>query len=566
MTSDTRNLIAAVVLSVLVFLGWGLVQQRFFPTAANPPPTEVAGGRTTVLPNPAAQSTTPVAAAPAVVRERAQVLAEAPRVAIRTPVMTGSINLAGARVDDLILTNYHETIDAKSPNIRLFTPAGTKGAAYAAFGFSGAGAPGEDARWTADGPVLAPGRPVTLRFAGVGGAEYRIALTVADNYLIRAEQSVVNRGAAAVSAVPYALVTRTGESPDASSFTAFFGPTAIVDGKITHTKWKEVREAPERTQRFAGAGWLGFSEKYWLAALAPAPGERMDASFRHAAAGDRYQADIATAALVAGPGQAVSRASFLFAGAKEVQLLQRIETRFGIKQFDNAIDWGWFRIIAKPIFSLLDFLFGLFGNFGLAIIGLVLILKLLLFPIASKQYRSMAKLRLLAPKLKALQDRHKDDKERQAKEMMEFYKREGANPVGGCLPTLVQIPIFFALYKTLLVTIEMRHQPLALWIKDLSAPDPLTPLNLFGLLPFTPPHVIAIGVLPLLLGVTMWYQQKQNPPSADPAQQQIFQFMPWIFMFVMAPFAAGLQLYWATNNTLTILQQAWLKRDEPKAA
>lgn len=560
MNKDTRNLILAAILSALVFVGWGFVQRTYFPTVAAPPATVIAGGKTTVLPAPGAQPTIPGAAAPVAVQDRAQAIAASPRVAIATPLVRGSINLAGARIDDLTLLQYQETIARKSPDIRLFSPSGTPGAAFAQFGFTGAGAPAPDAHWTASGTVLGVGQPVTLSAPGAGGAQYQIVLSIADDYLVRVDHRIV-AGAAAVTARPYSLVTRTGESPDKSGFTAFFGPTAIIDGHIDHQSWSDVVKAPNQTIAYNGKGWIGFAEKYWLTALAPDPAAQVDASFKHGGA-DLFQADAAPPPLTVGPGQTASRTGYLFAGAKEVDTLQRIGAKFGIVQFDNAIDWGWFRVIAKPVYGLLDWLFKLTGNFGLAIMGLVLILKLLLFPIAAKQYHSMAKMRVLGPRLKELQARHKDDKTRLQTEMMEFYKREKVNPVGGCLPTLVQIPIFFALYKTLLVTIEMRHQPFVAWIKDLSAPDPLTPVNLFGVLPFTPPHQIAIGILPILLGVTMWVQQKQNPPSPDPAQAQIFAFMPWVFMFIMAPFAAGLQLYWATNNSLTILQQLWFKRKE----
>ena len=594
MNNESRNLILAVVLSALVFFGWGWVQHRYFPTPAttaaatnipgpqlaNPPATVIAGGKEMIVPNPGAQPTVPGAAAPAAVRDRAAVLTETPRVAIRTPVATGSVNLVGARIDDLTLLKYRETIAANSANIRLLSPSGAAGAAFAAFGFTGAGAPPADAKWTASGATLAPGQPVTLSYAGASGVEYQLGLTIADDYLIRVEHRIVNRGTAPATARPWSLVTRTGAGTDVSSFTAYFGPTAIVDGDIEHVSWDFISgkdrdsiwytlgfsKRPELVNRFT-RGWLGFSEKYWLTALASDQKVAVDTSFRHGA-GDRYQADLSAPALTAAPGATATRTGYVFAGAKEVDTLQRIERKFGIAQFDNAIDWGWFRIIAKPIFSVLDYLFKLTGNFGLAIIGLVLILKTLLFPIAAKQYSSMAKMRVLGPKLKELQARHKDDKAKLQTEMMEFYKREKVNPVGGCLPTLVQIPIFFALYKTLLVTIEMRHQPFIGWIRDLSSPDPLSPVNLFGLLPWNG-HIgsisLAIGILPIILGVTMYIQQKQNPPSPDPAQAQIFAFMPWVFMFIMAPFAAGLQLYWATNNTLTILQQLWFKRNEPKA-
>ena len=564
MTNDTRNLILAVILSALVFVGWGLIQQRFFPTVAAPPATVIAGGKTKILPAPAAQPTIPGAAAPVVAQDRAQVVAGTPRVQIRTPLVRGSINLIGAKIDDLALLKFKQTIAKTSPNIILFSPSGAPGTAFAQFGFSGAGAPAANARWSASAATLGVGAPVTLSTAGANGATYQIVLSIADDYLLRVDHRIV-AGAVAATARPFSLVTRTGESPDKSGFTAFFGPTAIIDGHINHESWSDVTKAPGETIAFSGHGWLGFSEKYWLTALAPDPAAAVDASFKHGGA-DLFQADALAPALAAGPGRIASATGYLYAGAKEVGTLQRIENRFGIVQFDNAIDWGWFRIIAKPIFSLLDFLFKLTGNFGLAIMGLVLILKLVLFPIAARQYHSMAKMRVLGPKLKQLQARHKEDKPRLQTEMMEFYKREKVNPVGGCLPTLIQIPIFFALYKTLLVTIEMRHQPFVAWIKDLSSPDPLTPVNLFGLLPFTPPHQIALGILPILLGVTMWVQQKQNPPSPDPAQAQIFAFMPWVFMFIMAPFAAGLQLYWATNNTLTILQQLWFKRKERAVA
>lgn len=569
MNEDTRNLVLAVVLSVLVFVGWSFAQKRFFP-----PATVIAGGKTLAVVNPANTPTMPggttspgnpivpgagpPVVAPAAALSRAAAIAQGPRVPIETLLVRGSINLTGARIDDLTLLKYDETVAKNSPKVVLLAPSGTATAAFAGFGFTGTGAPPPNAKWTASGTVLAPGKPVTLSYAAPGGVEYQIALSVADDYLFRVEQRVINHSAVAVTTRPYALVTRTGESPDKSGFTAFFGPTAIVDGHINHVKWSEVVEAPGQTVAYTGRGWLGFSEKYWLTALAPDPNALVAASFRHD--GNQFQADTAAPALTAAPGATGAASSFLFAGAKEIGTLQRVRDKFGIAQFDNAIDWGWFYLIAKPIAQLLNWLFGVLGNFGLAIMALVLLLKLALFPIASRQFQSMQKMRLLQPKLKELQARHKEDKPRLQTEMMEFYKREKVNPVGGCLPTLIQIPIFFALYKTLLVTIEMRHQPLALWVRDLSSPDPLTPVNLFGLLPFTPPHQIAIGILPILLGVTMYVQQKQNPPSPDPAQQQIFAFMPWVFMFIMAPFAAGLQLYWATNNSLTILQQWWLKR------
>lgn len=564
--TDSRNLILAILISAAVLFGWSVLQRNFAPPASLPPTastpaTVIAGGRETVLPAPAAD---PAADSPAAARDRAVVLRETPRVRIATPVVEGSLNLVGARIDDLVLVRYNETVAKGSPRIRLLSPGGAERPYFAAFGFSGTGAPPANARWRASGDTLAPGRPVTLSWSNPAGQTFEIVLSIADDYLFRAEHRIVNRSAAAIVARPYALLARTGIGSDADSFTAHFGPTAVFDRKLTHVNWDETVEAPGGV-RFGGKGWLGFSDKYWLTALIADPATVADGSFR-GSAGERHQADLSTAPLVAGPGQVAMRASMLFAGAKEVAVLQRIENRFEIAAFDNAIDWGWFWFIAKPIFHLLDWLFGAIGNFGVAIMLLTLIVRLILFPVASKQFQAMNKMRVLAPKLKALQERYKEDKEGLQREMMAFYKAEKVNPVSGCLPIFLQMPIFFALYKVLLLTIEMRHQPFVLWIRDLSAADPLTPLNLFGLLPFTPPHIIAIGVLPIIMGVTMWGQQKLNPAATDPVQRQIFALMPWVFMFVMAPFAAGLVIYWTTNNTLSILQQLWLARKMPAPA
>jgi YidC/Oxa1 family membrane protein insertase len=320
--------------------------------------------------------------------------------------------------------------------------------------------------------------------------------------------------------------------------------------------WETLDENKAGVTRDSRGGWLGFTDKYWLTALIPADGAPVEASFRKSDSG-AYQADYAGAPFLVAPGQAVTAETRLFAGAKEKQFLDRYENE-GISKLSKSIDWGWFEWFMRPIFNLLNWLFGQLGNFGLAIIALTVIVRTILFPIADKQFRSMAGMRKVQPKMKAIQEKYKDDKPRLQQEMLNLYKEEKINPAAGCLPILLQIPIFYALYKVLLVSVEMRHQPFYGWIKDLSAPDPLTPVNLFGLLDFTPPAFLAIGVLPILLGITMWIQFKLNPQQPDPVQAQIFSIMPWVLMFVMAPFAAGLQLYWVTNNILSIGQQAWL--------
>jgi YidC/Oxa1 family membrane protein insertase len=377
----------------------------------------------------------------------------------------------------------------------------------------------------------------------------------------------VNRGNQALVARPYGLVARVGTGPDQSTFNAHTGPIGVFGGKTNYdNNYDDIDEAPGGQIDFRSkGGWIGFTDKYWLSALIPANDQTFDANFR--SGGDaRYQAGVRGEPIAVGPGQTASTTTRLFAGAKEVDVLDRYQDGLGIPRLGSAIDWGWFEVIAKPIFHLLDWLFDKTGNLGVAIIGLTILIRFVLFPIANKQYASMAKMRQVQPKMKALQERYKDDKLKLQQEMMELYKTEKVNPLAGCLPILLQIPIFYALYKTLFLVIDMRHQPFYLWIKDLSAPDPLTPVNLFGLLPFTPPPYIGIGVLPILLGITMWLQQKLNPQPLDEIQQKVFAILPWMFMIIMAPFAAGLQLYWTVNNIISIAQQWVLIKKHPAPA
>ena len=395
------------------------------------------------------------------------------------------------------------------------------------------------------------------------GQTFRIDYSIDSNYLITAKQTVVNTGTAPIVVRSGTYIDRTGIPTDpheVDSWTIHVGPTGYLDGKsVFDTDYDDVEEAAGRTVRYNSAAWLGFTDKYWLAAIVPAKGERVTAAISSPSA-NNYQTLFARDFRQIAPGTQVSTTSRIFAGAKEVATLEHYQDDQGITRLSNAIDWGWFEFFAVPIFKLLDWLFRQLGNFGVAIMALTLIIRLLMFPIANKQFASMAQMRVVQPKMKALQDRYKDDKPKMQQELMKLYKDEKINPLAGCLPILIQIPIFYALYKVLMLTIEMRHQPFALWIKDLSAPDPLHILNLFGLLPFTPPSILSIGILAVILGITMFLQFRLNPQATDPVQQQVFKIMPWMFMFIMAPFAAGLQLYWMTNNVLTIAQQWWLYR------
>jgi YidC/Oxa1 family membrane protein insertase len=548
-------MLLAVVLSALVLIGWSLLSDTLFPTAG-PQTVQVENGKTRPLPQP---GVVPGANAPQAIRARQTVIGETPRVRIATPSLAGSINLKGARFDDLVLVRQREAISATSPPVRLLSPAGTRGAYFASFGWTGEGlaTPGPDALWAASAPTLTPGKPVTLSWTNPTGQKFELIVAIDDGYLFTVRQRVANLGTAPVAVTPFGLVSRAAKSSDASSWTSHVGPISFLANKADYeTDWETLDEDRAGVTRDSRGGWLGFTDKYWLTALAPAGNGPISGSFRKSTTG-AYQADYAGAPAIVAPGQAISGETRLFAGAKEKALLDRYESG-GITKLSKAIDWGWFEWFMRPIFSLLQWLFQVTGNFGVAIICLTFIVRLLMFPIADKQFKSMAGMRTLAPKMKALQEKYKDDKPKLQQETLKLYQSEKINPAAGCLPILLQIPVFYALYKVLMVSVEMRHQPFALWIKDLSAPDPMTPVNLFGLLDFMPPAFLAIGVLPIIMGVTMWMQFKLNPTQMDPVQQQVFAIMPVVMTVIMAPYAAGLLLYWCMSNILTIAQQAWL--------
>jgi YidC/Oxa1 family membrane protein insertase len=550
-------MLLAIVLSALVLFGWTFVSETYFPTASAPS-TKMVDGKQVALPKPQAD---PTADSPAAIRDRRVVLAETPRLPVETPSLRGTINLQGARIDDLVLKRHTQDMRIGSPPVRLLSPAGAPQAYFAQYGWTGEGValPGPNTVWTASGDRLAPGRPVRLSWDNGTGQVFTIDLSVDESYMFSARQSVTNRGGGAVAVKPYALVNRA-QAPnsvtDADSWTMHIGPVGVFNGAVDYeTDYDTLAEVPERRIASTG-GWLGFTDKYWLTALVPDQRSSVDAAFRRTGQGG-FQADASPAPTIVAPGGTSSYGSRFFAGAKEIRLLDRYADG-GIPLFERAIDWGWFRWFMKPIFYLLDWLFAAIGNFGVAIICLTVIVRALVFPLAQRQFKSMAAMRVVQPKMKVIQERFKDDKARQQQEMLKLYQTEKINPLAGCLPILVQIPIWYALYKVLLIAVEMRHQPFVGWIKDLAAPDPLTPVNLFGFLAFTPPAFLAVGILPIIVGITMWLQFKLNPQPTDPIQAQVFAIMPWVLMFVMAPFAAGLQLYWATSNLLTIAQQKWL--------
>lgn len=590
---DKRNIIMAVLLTGIILFGWPLMMERFFPDMANknevveqanaPANDQIPGDKSVPSTNGTDIATGIVSEK---IRPLAAVLRENPRILIDTPRVKGSINLKGGRIDDLTLSDHTVDMSKNSAPVRLFSPSGTQDAYFSRVGWAGDGVavPDDNTIWSADRSKLTPETPVTLTWSNETGQTYAIKLSIDDDYLITSEQNVINRSENPIALRPYGLINRKRDlenipPSEASTWTIHSGPVGVYEGAANYdVDYKNLAgEEPGffaslfGTSAVAGTNsynkdvsWLGFTDKYWLSALIPDNISDVDAKFR-SGGGDIFQAEIAKkSAQIIGPGQQLKTTTRLFAGAKENDVLVKYQENLGVINLDRAIDWGWFYWFEKPLFYLLNWLFNLVGNFGVAIILMTFIVRGIMFPIAQKQFASMAQMRAVQPKMKAIQAKHKDDKQQQQQEIMKLYKEEKVNPLAGCLPIFLQIPIFFALYKVLMLSIEMRHQPFILWIKDLSAPDPLTPVNLFGLLPFDPPTFLAVGILPILMGITMHLQFKLNPAPMDPMQKQIFSIMPWILVFIMAPFAAGLQLYWTVSNTLTILQQKWLYSRHPQ--
>lgn len=561
---NQRNLILAVVLSLALIVGWDFVASRFFPEPVDTPVEAVANADGTPLGDAPLEVDVEV--------DLAQALAGEQRVLIKAPEIEGSINLVGARVDDIEFKKHRESVDKDAGPVQFMAPLGTPLQHFARFGWDGNGVaiPASDTVWTADGEVLTQDTPVTLSWDNGEGQVFTQTFAIDEHYMLTVKHGVTNSAEGSIALRPYGLINRTSLTADPSNFNVHSGPIAAMDDAVDFSwDYKEVLEDGQPTEgggrvvNMAGkVGWIGFTDIYWMSALIPADPTGASASFVTAGT-DRFAARLAYEADTIASGQTLSHTTRLFAGAKESAVMDQYE-QAGIPKFGFAIDWGWFRFIAWPMWQVLIFLFGLVGNFGLAIIGLTVIIRLLMFPIAQKQFASMAQMRAVQPKMKALQERYKDDKSQLQQEMAKLYKDEKINPLAGCLPIFLQIPIFFALYKVLRLAIEMRHEPFYGWLKDLSAPDPATILNLFGLLPFDPPGFLAIGVLAVLLGFTMWLQFKMNPAAMDPMQQQIFMIMPWVLMFVMAPFAAGLLLYWITSNLLTLAQQKYLYSKHPQ--
>jgi YidC/Oxa1 family membrane protein insertase len=572
MDEQNKNLLLATALSFAVILLWFLLF----------PPPEPA-------PRPAADpATVATAPAPAALADGAGPAAgaapapEAPRLRIETPRLTGSLSLLGGRIDDLSLKDYRETIDPRSDIVRLLRPSGGDEAYYALFGWSPGGGldfadvPGPDTPWTlVAGETLGVGSPVTLRWENTRGLIFTRTIAIDDNFLFTISQTVENTGAEPARLAPYGLVARHGKPSNLENFfISHEGIIQMADGTLTETGYDDARELPENTAEaarveitpVAANGWIGFGDKYWMTVIAPMAGQAFNAVQKYAPAADIYLTEARYPAVTIAPGETATVTSRLFAGAKEWATIRDYQNTGGIDRFIDSIDWGWFFFLTKPMFAVLHWLNAQIGNMGLAIIALTLVLKAILFPLAYKSYVSLARMKELQPEMEALKERVGDDRQKMQQELMKLYKEKKVNPAAGCLPILLQIPIFFSLYKVIFVTIELRHAPFFGWLVDLSAPDPSSIFNLFGLLPWDAPptgsflHLIFVGVLPILLGVTMWLQQKLNPAPTDPTQAVIFAWMPWVFMFMLGSFASGLVLYWITNNILTFVQQYIIMR------
>ena len=575
MTPENRNLIMAVALSMIVLLGWQIfvIQPEMEKEAAEQEriAAQMAQSATTV--NDTGQpSASAASGTPAIITNTAPAKAvdTAKRIVIDAPLVRGSFSVRGARLDDVILTSYNETLDENSENIHFLKKISSDTPFFAEFGWSssdsGQAMPSADSLWSADRDVLSSAAPVTLTWDNGQGLRFTRRISINDDYLFVFEDSVTSTLPGDITLYPYGLVRRHGTPATTGMYILHEGPLGVFDETLNEEDYDDLRDAGadgiKITPETAG-GWVGITDKYWLAALLPTQAKNYNFGFQSLAGNaDRYQVDfIDPNGLLLAAGGAITSESRLFAGAKKVALLDYYAEQLNIPNFDLAIDFGWFYFLTKPFFYAINWLFGLFGNFGVAVLAFTILVKLAFFPLANKSYRSMAKMRLLAPKLKTLRERFGEDRQKLNQEMMALYKAEQVNPAAGCLPVLLQIPVFFALYKVLFVTIEMRHAPFFGWITDLSAPDPTSIFNMFGLLPYSVsflPPFLQLGIWPILMGVSMFLQMRLNPAPPDPIQAKVFQFMPIFFTFLLATFPAGLVIYWTWNNLLSMAQQWYI--------
>ncbi|KIC48081.1 membrane protein insertase YidC [Tateyamaria sp. ANG-S1] len=580
MDDQNKNLILATALSFLVILVWFVV----FPPPEPDVPLDAAAPTTAQTDDAGTVPAAPPApGAPQTASEAATETADAPRIDIETDRVAGSISLLGGRIDDLQLKDYRVSQEPGADIVTMLSPVGSADAYYAVYGWAPGGGldadavPGPNTLWTqSGGDTLGVGSPVTLSWDNGTGLVFEREISIDADFMFSITQSVTNNGDTTVRAAPYGMLTRHGEPSDLKNFFILHeGAVAMADGELAETDWDEIPDAsvdpawgrPAIVTEGVTQGWIGFTDHYWQSILVPTGVQSFDQALTYDPRSDVYRAVTRLPAQDVAVGATVAIQTQLFAGAKEWEAIREYQAA-GVEGFIDSIDWGWFFFLTKPIFWLLHELNLLIGNMGWAIIGLTLIIKAVLVPLAFKSYVSMAKMKELQPQMEELKERAGDDKQKLQQGMMELYKKEKVNPAAGCLPILLQIPIFFSLYKVIFVTIELRHAPFFGPFQDLSAPDPTSIINLFGLLPNEAPDptsfmaLIFIGILPILLGISMWLQQKLNPAPTDPTQQMIFAWMPWVFMFMLGGFASGLVVYWIANNVITFTQQYLIMRSQ----
>lgn len=558
MNNNIINLIAAIVLSLSIIFGWQYFvvkpeQKKQQQQLAVQKAENLKKQKLKALVEPASDI---------VVQEEKGVQ----RIKIESESLTGSISLKGLRFDDLILKKYKQDLSKDSPDVVLFSPTNTENSYFAEIGLvsnlSSAKLPNNDTIWNSDGEILGPEKPVNLFWVNEDGVKFLITITVDKNYLFTIEQTIVNNSDEELPVQSYGLINRKYTSVEKAVNILHQGPIGCIDESLKEYSYDDIKD--KKSEKFAAGkvDWIGITDKYWLSALIPDKSSNYSSNFNYVLKQgiEKYQVDFISPVQIIKPGENFSIKSRIFAGAKKVDLLDKYEKQYDIKLFDRAIDFGWFYIITKPVFYAMNFFYGYVGNFGISILIVTVIIKLLMFTLANKSYRSMKKMKNLQPEIDRIKNLYSDDKARLNQEIMALYKKEKVNPVAGCLPILVQIPVFFSIYKVLYVTIEMRQAPFYGWIKDLSAPDPTTIFNLFGLLPFSPPSLLMIGAWPILMATTMFLQQRMSPEPADPVQAQVMKFMPLVFLVMFSSFPVGLLIYWSWNNILSIIQQYYINK------
>ena len=580
---EQKNLLLAIILSAIIMVGFQWYNASQMPLENENTPAQKSNSNLPDLPiqsNPLPKKdaiitpsdtnlpgmSVPIPGSNTVTTEASalrKALTQTPRLKIKSERITGSISLVGAKIDDLTLKNYRETIQPESDNISLLLPFGSVKPYYADFGWVSGDTqvPNSKTVWESNNQTLTTRTPIKLTWQNPHGIKFIQEISLDENFMFTINQRVENNSAKPATVYPFGRISRTGTPEITDFYILHEGMLGIFDDVLKEIDYDEIQEA-KLIQKKSKGGWIGITDKYWLTALIPDQNSNIDTRFSDQIRKgmDNYQVDFRGDAQVISPGSTVQSSNKLFAGAKEAQLILNYRDQLNIARFDLAIDWGWFEYLTKPIFFALVYFTKYLGNMGLSILLLTVLIKLAFFPLANKSYRAMGKMKLLQPEMVKIRDRFKDDKAKMNQEVMQLYKREKANPAAGCLPILPQIPVFFALYKVVFVTIELRHAPFYGWIKDLSAADPMTPFNLFGLINWNPPEIIAIGIWPIIMGATMYIQQKLNPPPPDPMQAKIFMFLPIMFTFMLARFPAGLVIYWAWNNALSVLQQYVIMR------